>query len=117
MVGGRTKLSEDLATFSTLHPNVLIATPKRLLEVISSSRVVLKRHWFDLLVLDEADRLLDANFHADLQKILEILLIGCCEGIGGVVGGGECIHKVGERLREHLEEGIADRISNYNHTR
>jgi ATP-dependent RNA helicase DDX55/SPB4 len=73
LVGGRTKLSEDLATFTTLNPNVLIATPKRLLEVIQSSKVVLKRHWFDLLVLDEADRLLDANFREDLQKILDIL--------------------------------------------
>ncbi|KXS99257.1 hypothetical protein AC578_6184 [Pseudocercospora eumusae] len=73
LVGGRTKLSEDLATFSTLNPNILIGTPKRLVEVLQSSKVVLKRHWFDLLVLDEADRLLDPNFQPDLQKILELV--------------------------------------------
>lgn len=73
LVGGRTKLSEDLATFSNINPNVLIGTPKRLLEVISSSRVIMKRHWFDLLVLDEADRLLDPNFQGDLQRILELV--------------------------------------------
>ncbi|CAK1357664.1 ATP-dependent rRNA helicase SPB4 [Cercospora beticola] len=73
LVGGRTKLAEDLATFSQLNANILIGTPKRVLEVLQSSRVIIKRHWFDLLVLDEADRLLDANFQSDLQRILEIV--------------------------------------------
>lgn len=73
LIGGRMKLQEDLATFSDLNPNVLIATPKRLVEVLHSSRVQLKRHWFDLLVLDEADRLLDSNFQGDLQQILDMV--------------------------------------------
>ncbi|WPH00228.1 Hypothetical protein R9X50_00305100 [Acrodontium crateriforme] len=73
LIGGQRKLTEDIATFSHLNPNVLIGTPKRLVEVLSSSKVVLKRHIFDLLVLDEADRLLDANFQPDLQKILELV--------------------------------------------
>ena len=73
LIGGRTKLNEDLSTFSSLNPNVLIGTPKRMVEVLSSPKPVLKRHWFDLLVLDEADRLLDPNFHGDLQKILELV--------------------------------------------
>lgn len=73
LIGGRTKLAEDLTTFSKFSPNVLVGTPKRLSEVLQSSRVVLKRHWFDLLVLDEADRLLDPNFQSDVQKILELV--------------------------------------------
>jgi ATP-dependent RNA helicase DDX55/SPB4 len=73
LVGGRTKAAEDTAAFTKLNPNILIGTPRRLIEVLQSSKVVLKRHWFDLLVLDEADRLLDPNFQPDLQKILEIL--------------------------------------------
>ncbi|TKA64547.1 hypothetical protein B0A55_11909 [Friedmanniomyces simplex] len=73
LIGGRTKLGEDISTFSSLNPNVLIATPKRLVEVLQSPKVVLKRHWFDLLVLDEADRLLDPNFQADLQTILALV--------------------------------------------
>ncbi|KAF2716657.1 DEAD-domain-containing protein [Polychaeton citri CBS 116435] len=73
LTGGRSKLHEDLSAFSETNPNVLIGTPKRLLEVIQSSRVNLKRHWFDLLVLDEADRLLDANFSSDLHHILDAL--------------------------------------------
>ena len=73
LIGGRTKLIEDLATFSSASPNVLVGTPKRLSEVLQSSKVILKRHWFDLLVLDEADRLLDPNFQPDLQKILELV--------------------------------------------
>lgn len=73
LIGGRTKLAEDLSTFSELSPNVLVGTPKRLSEVLQSSRVVLKRHLFDLLILDEADRLLDPNFESDLQKILDLV--------------------------------------------
>lgn len=73
LIGGRTKLAEDLTTFAELGSNVLIGTPKRLSEVLQSSRVVLKRHLFDLLVLDEADRLLDPNFQPDLQRILDLV--------------------------------------------
>ena len=73
LIGGRTKLSEDQATFSSSSPNVLIGTPKRLSEVLQTPKVILKRHWFDLLVLDEADRLLDPNFQPDLQRILELV--------------------------------------------
>ncbi|KAI7380048.1 ATP-dependent rRNA helicase SPB4, partial [Hortaea werneckii] len=73
LIGGRTKLNEDLATFSSLNPNILIGTPKRMLEVLSSPKPILKRHWFDLLVMDEADRLLDQNFALDLQRILELV--------------------------------------------
>ena len=73
LIGGRAKLAEDLATFSELNPNILIGTPKRLSEVLQSSKVILKRHWFDLLVLDKADRLLDPNFKPDLQQILELV--------------------------------------------
>lgn len=73
LIGGRTKLPEDVAAFGQASPNILIGTPKRLSEVLQSPKVVLKRHWFDLLVLDEADRLLDPNFQPDLQKILELV--------------------------------------------
>lgn len=73
LVGGMNKLAEDLATFAQLGPNILVGTPKRLVEVLHSSKVVVKRHWFDLLVLDEADRLLDPNFQPDLQRILDIV--------------------------------------------
>lgn len=65
-------MSEDLTTFTSLNPNILIGTPKRLSEVLTqSSKIILKRHVFDTLILDEADRLLDPNFQPDLQKILD----------------------------------------------
>ncbi|SMR41663.1 unnamed protein product [Zymoseptoria tritici ST99CH_1E4] len=73
LVGGRAKLSEDIASFSKINPNILIGTPRRIVEVLQTSKVVLKRHLFDLLVLDEADRLLDPNFQPDLQRILEMV--------------------------------------------
>lgn len=51
-------------------PNVLVATPGRLLELLSSPHVHCPQTSFEILVLDEADRLLDMGFKDDLQKIL-----------------------------------------------
>ena len=51
-------------------PNVLVATPGRLLELLSSPHVQCPQTSFEVLVLDEADRLLDMGFKDDLQKIL-----------------------------------------------
>lgn len=74
LIGGRTKIREDLDLFRDQPANVLVATPKRLLEFLTSSnKAVIKEHSFDLLVLDEADRLLDSNFGPDVQRLLEML--------------------------------------------
>lgn len=51
-------------------PGLLVGTPGRLLELLSSSHVKCPQLSFEVLVLDEADRLLDLGFREDLQKIL-----------------------------------------------
>lgn len=70
LVGGTTTVAQDLSQFINRSPNLLISTPGRLLELLSSPRVHCPQSSFEVLVLDEADRLLDLGFKDDLQKIL-----------------------------------------------
>lgn len=70
LVGGANTPFEDLKSFLEHSPNLLISTPGRLLEILSSPHVHCPQSSFEVLVLDEADRLLDLGFKDDLQKIL-----------------------------------------------
>lgn len=70
LLGGDTSTAHDLDHFIKHSPNLLIATPGRLLELLSSRHVHCPQSSFEVLVLDEADRLLDLGFKEDLQKIL-----------------------------------------------
>jgi len=47
----------------------LIATPGRLEDLISQGKV--KLSYVEILVLDEADRMLDLGFLSDIKKILK----------------------------------------------
>jgi superfamily II DNA/RNA helicase len=51
--------------------DVLVATPGRLLELVDNNAVQLSS--LELLVLDEADRLLDAGFADELARVLALL--------------------------------------------
>ncbi|KAJ5692915.1 hypothetical protein N7462_002338 [Penicillium macrosclerotiorum] len=73
LLGGSTSPAEDLSGFLKRSPNVLISTPGRLLELLSSPHVHCPQSSFEMLVLDEADRLLDLGFKEDLQRILRHL--------------------------------------------
>jgi len=70
LLGGTTTPAQDLSKFLQKSPNVLISTPGRLLELLSSPHVHCPVSSFEVLVMDEADRLLDLGFKDDLQKIL-----------------------------------------------
>ncbi|KAI9746038.1 MAG: ATP-dependent rRNA helicase spb4 [Claussenomyces sp. TS43310] len=70
LLGGTTTPAQDLSYFLKKSPNLLISTPGRLLELLSSPHVHCPQSSFEVLVLDEADRLLDLGFKDDLQKIL-----------------------------------------------
>ncbi len=70
LLGGTTTPAQDLSYFLTNSPNLLVSTPGRLLELLSSPHVHCPQSSFEVLVLDEADRLLDLGFKDDLQKIL-----------------------------------------------
>jgi ATP-dependent RNA helicase DDX55/SPB4 len=73
LLGGKTTPAQDLSSFLKVSPNLLVATPGRLLELLSSPHVHCPQSSFEVLVLDEADRLLDLGFKDDLQKILQRL--------------------------------------------
>lgn len=73
LLGGTTKKEEDVATFLRTSPNLLIGTPGRLLELLSSRYVHCPQSSFESLVMDEADRLLDLGFKDTLQRILSQL--------------------------------------------
>ncbi|KAJ1338616.1 ATP-dependent RNA helicase DDX55/SPB4 [Microdochium nivale] len=70
LVGGATTVQQDISFFLRHSPNFVVATPGRLVELLSSQHVHTPSSTFEALVLDEADRLLDLGFKPDLQKIL-----------------------------------------------
>ena len=73
LLGGTTTPAQDLSSFLRNSPNLLVATPGRLLDILSSKHVHCTQSSFELLVMDEADRLLDLGFKDDIQKILQRL--------------------------------------------
>ncbi|KAK0389975.1 hypothetical protein NLU13_3548 [Sarocladium strictum] len=73
LVGGTTTTAQDLSFFMRHSPNLLISSPGRLVELLGSPHVHCPQSSFEMLVLDEADRLLDLGFKPDLQKILSSL--------------------------------------------
>ncbi|AEO61430.1 hypothetical protein MYCTH_2084467 [Thermothelomyces thermophilus ATCC 42464] len=73
LVGGTIKAAEDLSTFLRLSPNLLVGTPGRLAELLSSPYVKAPASSFEVLVMDEADRLLDLGFSPEITRILGYL--------------------------------------------
>ncbi|EQK97806.1 hypothetical protein G6O67_005845 [Ophiocordyceps sinensis] len=73
LVGGTTTPAQDLSFFLRHSPNLLISSPGRLVEILSSPHVHCPQSSFEILVLDEADRLLDLGFKQDLQGIISRL--------------------------------------------
>lgn len=53
-------------------PDVVIATPGRLIDLLTNSRN-LDLDDLEVLIFDEADKLLDLGFKADIEKIVELV--------------------------------------------
>ncbi|MGD1923997.1 MAG: DEAD/DEAH box helicase [Paracoccaceae bacterium] len=53
--------------------DVIVATPGRLLDLMSQPRVDVGLNTLEYLVLDEADRMLDMGFINDIRKILKVI--------------------------------------------
>ncbi|KAL9093201.1 MAG: hypothetical protein Q9159_000378 [Coniocarpon cinnabarinum] len=68
--GSNTTPQTSLSHFLKHSPNILIATSGRLLDLISSPHVHCPQSSFQVLVLDEADRLLQLGFKPTLSAIL-----------------------------------------------
>eukprot|EP01113_Clastostelium_recurvatum_P022600 TRINITY_DN2701_c0_g1_i3.p1 TRINITY_DN2701_c0_g1~~TRINITY_DN2701_c0_g1_i3.p1 ORF type:complete len:687 (-),score=170.25 TRINITY_DN2701_c0_g1_i3:243-2243(-) len=66
LYGGAPK-DKQIRTLRTVAPQLIIATPGRLIDVIGDGAIHLKRTSF--LVLDEADRMLDMGFEPQIRQI------------------------------------------------
>ncbi|KAI7886768.1 DEAD-domain-containing protein [Lichtheimia hyalospora FSU 10163] len=68
-IGGTTTLAQDRETFTKTMPRILIGTPGRLEELLKSGQLINTKE-FEVLVMDEADRLLDMGFKQQLSGII-----------------------------------------------
>ncbi|KAK6346882.1 ATP-dependent rRNA helicase spb4 [Orbilia brochopaga] len=114
LVGGSNATPQkDLKLFLSNATNLVIATPGRLNDLLSSDYV--RTSSFDVLVLDEADRLLDLGFKETLMKILARLpkqrrtglfsasVTDAVEGVMGWVGVRNGV-RVNVKVRGHKDE-------------
>ncbi|AQZ15153.1 SPB4 (YFL002C) [Zygosaccharomyces parabailii] len=62
---------DDLADFINRRPQILVGTPGRILDFLQLPAVHTKS--CSVVVLDEADRLLDDSFFGDVERILKLL--------------------------------------------
>ncbi|KAF3296934.1 ATP-dependent rRNA helicase spb4 [Orbilia oligospora] len=114
LVGGsNTTPQKDLKLFLSTSTNLVIATPGRLNDLLQSDYV--RTSSFDVLVLDEADRLLDLGFKETLMKILARLpkqrrtglfsasVTDAVEGVMGWVGVRNGV-RINVKVRDHKDE-------------
>jgi ATP-dependent RNA helicase MSS116 len=79
VLSGSTSVGRDVAEMNQRIPSIISATPGRLLEHLQNTRVHARHFGKDImkhtkiLIIDEADRLLDMGFHEDLSSILSYL--------------------------------------------
>lgn len=69
-IGGSSSLAEDISTFKKQRPRILIGTPGRLEELLTKSMQLVNTKELEVLVMDEADRLLDMGFSRQLSSII-----------------------------------------------
>ncbi|KAL9252627.1 DEAD-box ATP-dependent RNA helicase 48-like protein [Drosera capensis] len=73
LIGG-TRFKDDLKHIESNSCQILVATPGRLLDHIESkSAISVRLMGLKMLILDEADHLLDLGFRKDLEKIVDCL--------------------------------------------
>ncbi|KAI8332817.1 P-loop containing nucleoside triphosphate hydrolase protein [Chlamydoabsidia padenii] len=69
-IGGTTTLQQDIMKFNKEQPRILIGTPGRLEEMLTKSNKLVNTKELEILVMDEADRLLDMGFSQQLNHII-----------------------------------------------
>lgn len=67
----KSSIRDDINDFMDNRPQILIGTPGRILDFLKTPSV--KTNSCSILVLDEADKLLDTNFEKDIETILRLL--------------------------------------------
>lgn len=73
LIGGTSSVANDIATLKSTQPTILIGTPGRLHEIITSRSSRLNFKSLEMLIMDEADRLLDMGFKESLSGIIQAL--------------------------------------------
>jgi ATP-dependent RNA helicase RhlE len=71
VVFGGVDLDQQIDQLKKIHPQILVATPGRFLDIYGYKFITLKHIKF--LVLDEADRMLDMGFQKELNSIIKLL--------------------------------------------
>ncbi|CAG8475735.1 3616_t:CDS:10 [Paraglomus brasilianum] len=72
-IGGTSALQDDIKRYKELRPDIVVGTPGRLEDLVvgrGSSSGIINAKEMEVLVLDEADRLLDMGFTQSLSNIL-----------------------------------------------
>lgn len=69
LIGGGASVQQDISHFRKRHPSVLIGTPGRINDFLRTAAFI-HMNEFEMLIMDEADRLLDMGFHEVLQSIM-----------------------------------------------
>ncbi|KAL1128897.1 hypothetical protein AAG570_013431 [Ranatra chinensis] len=75
LIVGGTEVVDDIAHLSSEGATIIVGTPGRLVDLVTRTEVGLHRALksLEMLVLDEADRLLELGFEKSLNTILEYL--------------------------------------------
>lgn len=73
VVVGGLNINRDLKALERRVPDILVATPGRLIDHLTGHNLGPRLKGLQTLVMDEADRLLDMGFRPDINKILEFL--------------------------------------------
>ncbi|KAJ9078239.1 ATP-dependent rRNA helicase spb4, variant 2 [Entomophthora muscae] len=68
--GGSLSLERELGQIAAYPPRIIIGTPGRLEELLVTRKGLIDTKDIEMLVLDEADRLLEMGFSATINKIL-----------------------------------------------
>ena len=93
-------------------PDVLIATPGRLLEHLNAGSLKLTN--VEVLVLDEADRMLDLGFAEDIERVTRECINRKQTLLFSATGGGKVLREmIGKLLRDpvHLKLNSIDELS------
>ncbi|KAI8987686.1 P-loop containing nucleoside triphosphate hydrolase protein [Mycotypha africana] len=69
-IGGSNSIIDDIKSFKEQHPRILIGTPGRLDELLRAGQHLVNTKELEVLVMDEADRLLDMGFSKQLNSII-----------------------------------------------
>jgi ATP-dependent RNA helicase DDX55/SPB4 len=72
-MGGTSSVANDILQLKSTKPTILVGTPGRLHEILTSSSSPCNTKHLELLIMDEADRLLDMGFKESVTGILQAL--------------------------------------------